>query len=63
VHTKALNVTNYMEVSRFRGVLAKDVFVDSKLLAKASIRAGPASLLEPVGSHHEGSPVNQASQA
>jgi len=94
VHTKALNVTNYMEVSRFRGTLAKDVFVDGKvlevvygrskggrtktgmkvawswlnttkvkLLAKASIRAGPAPPLEPIGSHHEGSPVTQASQA
>jgi len=32
VHTKTLNVSNFMEVSRFRGSLAKEAFVDGKVL-------------------------------
>jgi len=32
VQTKALNVINYMEVSRFKGALAKVVSVDGKVL-------------------------------
>jgi len=32
VHTKALNVTSYMEVCRLQGALAKDIFMDGKVL-------------------------------
>jgi len=32
VHTKDINVTSVMEVSRFRGALAKEVFMTGKLL-------------------------------
>jgi len=32
VHIKAINVTSFMEVSRFRGALAKEVFMTGKVL-------------------------------